>query len=380
MRLRTVPIVVCFGALCALSAGCASRTTPRSLEAIQLYDDGRYREAQDLLEEIDAEGGASGALLYRLHYCQRANGDDGAEATLERAREQLETELPTSEGLEVPFYLVNAYQNLSRPDDANRVAAETTAAIDSGEAPEPENPLEMFRLGKLYADQGRAEPATRWYESAVAGFSAVDETSGPYVLWSSRYLAEPAFRRGDHEATALYYGMIAEAGEASAVDLDRLATAQYRLARYAEAGESWRLAALVEKNDPDRMRYCSSLALLVSNLSQLPTESPDGRAWDAFGKDELREFMIEQATRAKLAIDEANAPESLPNERKEELRLEVREAKPLFVAASVEYALKGYGIREAAFFGGFSPMVFHKSRWRMGTRSGRKGKLAKEHP
>ena len=365
MKLRTVPTAVCVGVLCMLIAGCASRTAPRSQKAIQLYDDGRYREAQDLLEEIDAEGNASGALLYRLHYCQQATGDEEATETLERAKDRLEEELPEATGLDVPFYLVNAYQNLSRSGDGLDVAKTTTARIESGELPEPDDPIEMFRLGKLYADQNRTAEAKRWYAASVDGFSKDEESAGPYLRWASRYLADPAFRDGDYEAAARYYGLLAEGGDASATDLDRLAESQYRLGLYMDAARSWAASARSEALSPDRPRYLSRLAMLAATAGELPTTAPDGRAWSAMSKDELSAFIVEQANVAKPLLAEGRAPESLPTEEFQALRATLGEAKVLFAASAIEYALKRYGIREAAFFGGYAPLIFDKRRWRV---------------
>ena len=39
--------------------------------------------------------------------------------------------------------------------------------------------------------------------------------------------------------------------------------------------------------------------------------------------------------------------------------------KGVFVAAALEYAVRGHGIREAAFFGGYAPLVFQRSAWKI---------------
>lgn len=363
--MRALLFAASAGLLLAHGGCAASRVAPLQREAIRLYDEGQYPEARTLLEQIDQEGRASGTLLYRLHYCQQAAGDAAATATLERASAELAEELPASSGLEVPFYLVNAYQNQSRQDDALEVAAATTARVESGELGEPQEPLEMFRLGKLYADQGRSAEATRWYTSAVVSFPEGVQAFAPYTLWASRYLAEPAFLGGDYAAAERYYSRIAEGGQATAVDLDRLATASYRLGHYAGAEKAWEQAAAIDPDDADRERYSSRLAALAADLGTLPQSAPDGRPWGALSKDQLQAFMVEQAARAQQALAEARDPEKPTPERLTELEATIAEAQPLFVAAALEFAVQRYGIQETAFFGGFARLIFHKHEWRV---------------
>ena len=294
-------------------------------------------------------------------------------ATLEPgALEQLEQRsCPTDrKGLEVPFYLVNAYQNLSRPETRTASRPRRPPGSTSGENPEPENPLEMFPARQALRRSGtRDEPAPPAGTRAPgAGFPRSIATSGPYVTVASRYLAEPAFRRGDHEATARYYGVIAEAGEASAVDLDRLATAQYRLATTPRPAESWRLAAdgREERSQGNRCALLLEPGLLAANVGATARdESPDGRPWDALGKDELRDFMIGRGrSRAKLAFDEARVPESLTETGDGRNYASSRSARPRRSSSprhsSTRCAATGSGRPPSSV--GYAPMIFHNGR------------------
>ncbi len=347
--------------LLAAVSGCASRTAPLQREAVRLYDEERYAEARPLLEQIDAAGRASGPLLYRLHYCEQMTGDaDAARRTLERAVAALERELPKAKGLEVPFYLVSAYNSLGRAADAQRVAGETTGRVEAGRLPEPGSALDRFRLGKLYADQGQSEGAIRWYSLAVEGPEALPP--GPYVRWASRYLAEPAYARGDYAAAARFYGHVAAGEEASAADLQRLAVALLRSGSFGQAADAWERAAKVDQDDPDRMRYCSRLAALAADAGTLAGTAPDGRGWSELGKDELHAILVEQAQAARAAIDEAKTAVDDP-ERLAALEARLGGIQPVFAAAGLEYAIRGFGIREAAFFGGYARLIFHKRDW-----------------
>lgn len=358
-RLRLVLVPAAF---LAATWACASKTATLEREAVRLYDEERYTEAQPLLQQIDAKGKATGPLLYRLHYCEQVAGDmEGAKRTLERAVTKLEAELPRARGLEIPFYLASAYQTLGRAPDAVKLAGETTARVESGAIPEPETALDRFRLGKLYADQGNADGAKQWYARAMEGPEALP--AGPYIRWASRYLAEPAFAQGDYERAALYYGHVAAAPDASAADLDRLATAQVRTGSYAEAARSWdRAATLDRSDDPDRLRYLSRLAALAADAGTLPGTAPDGRAWTELGKDELNTILVEQSQAAREAIEEAQTATGNA-ERLGELEAKLGSIQPVFAAAGLEYELRGFGVREAAFFGGYARLIFHKRDW-----------------
>ena len=161
----------------------------RQRQAEALYAEGRYAEALPLLEQLTSEGPATGALLYRLSYCQRVGGAEAQSRESEaHARALLEKELPETKDLEVSFYLTNTYQNAGREDDVRRVAAEATTRVEGGAIPEPTTGDGMFQLGKLYADQGLELQAMEWYDKAVDALTGGgSRPGGPYVRWASRY-------------------------------------------------------------------------------------------------------------------------------------------------------------------------------------------------
>ena len=202
----------CLGLLClftlgfGLARGASTPPADASPErAVELYDSGRYAEARVVLEQLDGEGEADGKLLYRLFYCQRAAGDGQSVETLKRAVEKLEAEAATARDLESSFYLVNGYSSLNRPVDAQRAAHAATARIANGELDPPETGLEQFRLGKLYADQRKAEEAERWYRAAVDRFAEEGEAMHvAYLKWAARYLADVNFQREDWSAAEEY--------------------------------------------------------------------------------------------------------------------------------------------------------------------------------
>ena len=76
---------------------------------------------------------------------------------MDRARLALETEVPSAETLDVPFYLANVYSNVARLTDMRRVSANATRHVENGDWPEPTDGIGRFRLGKLYADQQRTD-------------------------------------------------------------------------------------------------------------------------------------------------------------------------------------------------------------------------------
>ena len=129
-------------------------------QALTLYDQQRYDEARAILEQLDADGKLGGTMLYRLSFCQRVGGDAREQATLARAVEALGGEVEQASDLEPAFYLVNSYLNLGQQEPATVAAAAATARVESGELAVADDPLEWFRVGKLYADQGKREQAT----------------------------------------------------------------------------------------------------------------------------------------------------------------------------------------------------------------------------
>ncbi len=135
MRYTTVVLASSLALVLALSPTPA--TADLTADAVSAYDQGQYREAAVLLEQIDAAGDADGPLLYRLAYCQRQSGDARAGKTQDRAKEALESALGSATDLGFPFYLANTYDNLGRKEDALRIAAEATAGVEQRDMSQP---------------------------------------------------------------------------------------------------------------------------------------------------------------------------------------------------------------------------------------------------
>jgi tetratricopeptide (TPR) repeat protein len=386
-------IIACAFLCCILAAPAVAEQDRRDL-ALQLYGEGRYEEALPLFGALDAAGEADGALLYRLYFCQRHAKDPEARKTQERAREQLEKEAGDSPDLEAPFYLANVYRNVGRLTDMRRVATAATARVESGALPQPGSGVQMFRLGKLYADLGRNDETAAWYSRAIE-LLADDgaETVPPYAVWAARYLAEQALARDDHDAAAKYYGFLPMDGKDALPDLDNMATASCRAGRYAQAEAAWLQAERLDPANANRSRYSRHLASMAGALGRLPENGPDGRPWKELSKDELQNVMNEkvQAVRKVVASARqaeglmlgvsASAAEALAQSRSlnklekqlglvrekllASLQAEIDEAKPPFVAAGLEFAIKRYGIRETAFFGGYAPLIFKAEQWQV---------------
>lgn len=338
----------------------------RSSHAIRLYDEGRYAEARPLLQTLDAEGIADGPLLYRLSFTLRVAGDGPAEKeVLDRAIGRLEDDLATDPTLETPFYLSNAYRNANRAAESRALAGRVTQAVDAGERAAPTEPLEIFRLGKLHQDQGHSTEAAAWYGRALEGFAQSSDRYPAYVRWARRYLGENAFQRADFAAAEREFAALAKTGLATPADYDTLAMAQGRQGRWKEAADAWHEAEELDRANADRARYCRRLAEMAAGLDSLPARAPDGSSWNQISKEDLEKLLQEQAQ----AVREARArsqelPGSDPLER-ERLAAAIARAKPIFVAAGLEYALRNLPIREAAFVGGFAPLIFQPAEWEL---------------
>ena len=362
-------------ALCALASLAAARaqTTPAPppspARAVELYDAGRYPEARQVLEQLDGQGPLGGALLYRLYYCQNLERSPGAPPTLERAIAALEREQAVGPSLEAAFYLVNAYSNAGRAADARRVAAAATGRIQDGAAPEPTDPLEQFRLAKLYADQQNAAQAERWYAASLNGLATTaDGTHPAYVQWAARYMADASFSRGEYTEAEPYLARLTEQERPAVLDLDRLAVSRARIGMYAEAGQAWRRIERVDPVNADRARYSSRLAEAAARLPGFSAAAPDGRLWTQLTKSELETILTDQAAVVRTAQQDGADWKSLDAERKKELQGRLDRARPVFVGAGLEYTLQGHSIREAAFMGGFAPLIFHDNEWRLPKR------------
>jgi tetratricopeptide (TPR) repeat protein len=310
-------------ALLLATAGLAAGDDDTAARAVRLYDDGQYAEACPLLESL--EGDPDGTRLYRLYYCRRRDNDPEALATLDEARKKLENEAGTSKDLLPSFYLANAYGNLGRPTDTRRVATDATRRFEAGTIDEPKTGNEMFRLGKLYADQGREDEAAEWYAKAATALSAeASDTPPPYLLWAARYLADRAFQKQDWNRALEFYGQLLSTNQGTVVDYDR-------------------------------------------ELDALPETTLDGRPWSELTQQELQTVLVNTASVVAETQLEAPPPESSDPELRRKLQARLDEAKPVFVAAALEFALRGYDIREAAFSGGFAPLIFHAERWKIAT-------------
>lgn len=341
----------------------ASDTGDVRLRAVDLYDRGSYAEALPVLTQLDAEGKATGPLLYRLAFSQRSAGKPEWNQTLERARATLEQELPAAAGLEVPFYLINTYQILGRASDMTRLAGETTRRVEAGELSEPTSAIEMFRLGKLYGDLGLAPKASVWYAKALDVFGSAGDGSRIYRQWAARYLGEQAMQQRDFATAAKRLGELAAIGAVSPNDLDQLAVARARLGRYAEAKEAWRKAEDLDPAESDRARYCGRLMDLAAQAGELPASAPSGQLWGQLSKEELEKLMKEQTDIVRRARSEAEQATELTEEKHSALAAQMIGARTLFVPAALEYALNGHPIRETAFLGGYAPLIFHPDEW-----------------
>jgi len=329
--------------------------------ATALYDAGDYTAALPLLEELAASE-TNGPLLYRLFFCQRQLDRPEARQTMLRARTALEAELSGAPGIATPFYLANIYRNSGRLSDAVRVAAETTGKIESGALPKPANGMQSFQLGKLYADQDRSDEATEWYLRAVEQMKTEDGEPSPTRRWAARFVARAAYEAGDFDQAAEYYA-IASVGDATVEDLDRWASASVRRMDYGAAAQAWFRALRVNPATGNRFQYAAQLATQAKALQPIPDSAPDGRPWTAWSQSELEAIMMEKTSLAAETLNVAAAVETLERKQKDELQATIDDAHLNFIAAALEYTLRGYPIRETAFRSGYAQMIFHMSNW-----------------
>jgi len=332
---------------------------PVKEQAVRLYDQGKYGEAQKTLVDLDNARAHDGPLLYRLFFCEKAAGhDDSARKALERAQVTLEDELGASPSIEVAFYLANTYTNLGRAPDAKRVAQDATGKIESGAITAPKSAIAMFQVGKLYQDQGRQTEATTYYTKAVDAF---DLTDGRYVgnaRWALRYLGTNAFAQPDFAAAEKALARLAEIGGAEAVDWEKLAEARVRLGQYASAAEAWKTVVKLNPADADDARYSARLAATAAVIAPLPSSPPGGKPFTSMSQTDLEAFVKAQSQAAIAAQTGVTDPKL-----RAETASKLLETRRLFIAACLEYAVRRYGIRETAFREGYAVLIFQDRAW-----------------
>jgi tetratricopeptide (TPR) repeat protein len=349
---------------------------PAKEKAVRAYDQGNYEEARKGLVELDAAGALNGPLLYRLFFCEKATDhDDDARKALDRARAALEKELAASASLEVAFYLANAYTNLGRAPEARQVAHDMTVKIDSGAYVPPKTAIALFQTGKLYQDQNRQDQASAFYAKAVDAFELADGRYVGSARWALRYLGNNAFARADFATAEKYLARLTALPGAEAADWDALAAARARLGKYAPAAAAWKASVKLDQAHADDARYAARLAETAAVIAPLPEGAPGGAAFRSMGQADLETFLKSQSeavTASKAKTTAAMQPEkegAPPRSLDPKLRTETVEAllatRRLFVAAALEYGLRGYGIRETAFREGYAVLVFQDTAWEL---------------
>lgn len=336
---------------------------PPATQAIEFYDDGRYAEARALLEALDGEGRMTGPLLYRLHYCQSRDGETArSQSTLERALEKLEYEHASAASLESAFYLVNTYASLSRAEDARRVAAEAIAKLESAAWPAPKDGMPAFQAGRLYQILGRVDDAAVRFEAALRSFASTPGRFAGPTVFASRFLGGRSRARGAWTEAERYLAAVAAAPGATAADWRELATARGRAGKWAAAAEAWRQAVRLDPAEADDPRYASHLADAAAAIGALPAAAPSGTPWNQLSRAELEQLMKEQADAAGAArAAAATAPEA----ERPTLRATLARTRSIFVAAALEYAMRGMPIRETAFGNGYAVLIFQDSAWEL---------------
>jgi tetratricopeptide (TPR) repeat protein len=372
---HVIPSVLVVFAVAATGVA-ADDLGPVKEKAVRLYDQGNYDEARKALLDLDEAHALDGALLYRLFFCDKTTGhDEEARQALDRARTALEGELKASASLEVAFYLANAYTNLGRAADARQVASDMTGEIESGRSATPKSGIALFQTGKLYQDQGRQDEATAYYQKAVDAFDLADGRYVGNARWALRYLGNNAFARADFAGTEKALARLTQLGGAEIADWDALAAARTRLAKYALAADAWKESVKLDPAEADDPRYAARLAGAAVLIAPLPVGAPGGAAFVSMSQTDLEAFLkaeSEAATASQAAVAAAMRPEkegmparALDPKLRAETAVALLSTRRLFVAAGLEYALRGYGIRETAFREGYAVLVFQDSSWEL---------------
>ena len=352
--------ILAAAALAPIAAENPGAPPPSVARAVELYDAARYAEARQELERLPREQ-LDGSALYRLYYCQNLAHAEEAGTTLASAIERLGQEHRAGASLASSFYLVNAYANAGKAADARQVAAEATSRIEAEPRREPTDAVDRFRLGKLYADQQRATEAERWYAAAVPGLE--QSGSAAYLLWASRYLAEALFAREEYTDAEPYLARLASTDKPAIEDVGRLAVCRARIGMYVEAGKAWRRMVLLDPENGDEARYAALIAEAAARVPSFSEAAPDGRLWTQLTPSELGQILTEQTAEVTAVREAARNWGELDEAAQVALHERLARARGAFLGAALEYTLQGQSIREAAFSGGYAPLIFQDNEW-----------------
>jgi tetratricopeptide (TPR) repeat protein len=250
-----------------------------------------------------------------------------------------------------------------------------TAKIESGRIPTPTTAIGFFQLGKLYEDQSRQKEASAFYTKAVDAFDLADGRYVGNAAWALRYLGNTAFARADFAASERALARRTALGGVEAADWNTLAAARARLGKYALAAEAWRASVRLDPANGDDPRYAARLADAATLLAPLPTGAPGGAAFTSMDQTALKESLkttSETAAAAHARGTAAMGPDKdgavthrLDPKLRAEIARTLREARQRFVAAGLEYAVRGYGIRETAFGDGYATLIFQDGAWEL---------------
>jgi hypothetical protein len=145
--------------------------------------------------------------------------------------------------------------------------------------------------------------------------------------------------------------------------------------KYALAADAWKASVKLDPAEADDQRYAARLADAAAVIAPLPTGAPEGALFVAMSQTDLETFLKAEsaaATASKAAAAAAMRPEKegaperpLDPKVRAETVATLLSTRRLFVAAGLEYALRGYGIRETAFHDGYAVLVFQDSSWEL---------------
>jgi len=214
-----------------------------------------------------------------------------------------------------------------------------------------------------------------YYKRAIA---VLDTAGGRYAgnaRWALRYVGTVAAARDDYAGAESAYEKLGALGGAEVSDWGSLATARARLGKFLPAAEAWTRAVKLDPANADDARYSAKLAETAATLAPLPASAPGGAAFRAMGRADLEAALLDRAEVARSV--QARASEAmnaklvggpafpLPAELRASLDRELRTAHGQFVAAGLEYAMRGLPIRETAFREGYAVRIFQNDDWEL---------------
>lgn len=358
--------------------------------AVGAYLAGRYADALPDLEKARDAGVARGSHLYMLAYCYDSVRRDSNAAQQMYAAAQKKLEQETTEKkplLESFFYLSNHLQNQRDLEGSKRVASQAIDSIDTKKLKVGTDGTSQFRVGKLHTNAGQQDRALEYYRRALGAFAKEKEPPTAYLERSLDPVVRADTGKADPKVVFEMWEKLLALNPQTQGGNWSLAVSALHAGRYAVARDAFKKARAEHNERSQEAFYAERLSDGAQSLTTagftIPSADVDGKAISSLSDEELESRLKERGKKAgeilarDLAQDEYQIlppvkekarPRLVPGAK---LLSEFGEAQRPLVALTIELFKRGRSLQEAAFTGGYAPLIIQNwlDLWRNNHRN-----------